>query len=281
MASNDATLTVTLGPGSLSTLPVLTTDALAGGRCVLRSHLTLSRLQQMLTPGLVGRDNLLLADGVDVLENGRAERYFLRADGVTWSKAGSTEDFRDKVLPPDNSFMVESKYAAQAWRHAGSVRTNAFRKNLVRGLQSFASGFPQDLSPVQIGALVNPGAPAATRWTGNNVFAFADQIQVLLGEPRPLELFYLRGNGSTWRPLDRHHRRRKLSDPRRDEPDSHPPRQCRRGVPHSAAVCAVERGVVNLLFVVGARRAGRPWSRGAREAVPPASRRQRTAQRRL
>ena len=157
MASNDATLTVTLGPGSLSTLPVLTTDALAGARCVLRSHLTLSRLQQMLTPGLVGRDNLLLADGVDVLENGRVERYFLRADGVTWSKAGSTGDFRDKVLPPDNSFMLESKYAAQAWRHAGSVRTNPFRKNLVRGLQSFASGFPQDLSPVQIGALVNPG----------------------------------------------------------------------------------------------------------------------------
>ena len=201
MASNDATLTVTLGPGSLSTLPVLTTDALAGARCVLRSHLTLSRLQQMLTPGLVGRDNLLLADGVDVLENGRVERYFLRADGVTWSRAGSTEDFRDKVLPPDNSFMLESKYAAQAWRHAGSVRTNPFRKNLVRGLQSFASGFPQDLSPVEIGALVNPAAPAATRWTGHNVFALADQIHVLLGDPKPWEFFYLRGNGSTWRPL--------------------------------------------------------------------------------
>ena len=201
MASNDATLTVTLGPGSLSTLPVLSADALAGARIVLRSHLTLSRLQQMLSPGLVGRDNPLLADGVDVLENGRIERYFLRADGVTWSRAGSTADFRDKVLPPDGSLMLESKYAAQAWRHAGSVRTNPFRKNLVRGVQSFASGFPQDLSPIQIGAVVNAGAPAATRWTGNNLFAFADQIQVLLGEPRPLEIFYLRGNGSTWRPL--------------------------------------------------------------------------------
>ena len=80
-------------------------------------------------------------------------------------------------------------------------RTNVFRKNLARGLQSFASGFPEDLSPVQIGALVNLGAPEAARWTGNNVFAFADQIQVLLGEPKPLELFYLRGNGTTWRPL--------------------------------------------------------------------------------
>jgi autotransporter-associated beta strand protein len=201
MASNDPTLTVTLGSGSHSTLAMLTTNALAGARCVLRSHLTLSRLQHMLTPGLVGRDSPLLADGVDVLENGRAERYFLRADGVTWSKAGSVGDFRNNVLPPDSSFMVESKYAAQGWRHAGSVRANAFRKNLVKGLQSFSSGFPEDLSPIQIGASVNPAAPAATRWTGHNVFAFADQIHVLLGEPRPLEVFYLRGNGSTWRPL--------------------------------------------------------------------------------
>ena len=208
------------------------------------------------------------------------ERYFLRADGVTWSKAGSTEDFRDKVLPPDSSFMVESKYAAQAWRHAGSVRTNAFRKNLVRGLQSFASGFPQDLSPVQIGAVVNPGAPAATRWTGNNVFAFADQIQVLLGEPRPFEIFYLRGNGSTWRPLvgttDVANApilgATSLILIRRVNADGAfriPLPLCRRaGRRESAIRC-------------GARRAGRPWSRGAREAVPPASRRQRTAQRRL
>ncbi len=201
IAANDSTVTVTLGGRSFSTLRALTDNVLAGSRCVLRSHVTLARLQQMLTPGLVGKDNLLLADGVDVLENGQAERYSLRADGVTWRKAGSTEDFRDKVLPPDGSFAVESKYAAQAWRHAGNVRTNAFRKNLVRGFQSFASGFPQDLSPVQIGAFVNPAAPAGTRWTGNNVILFADQIQVLLGAPRPLEIFYLRGNGSTWRGL--------------------------------------------------------------------------------
>ena len=201
IAANDATITIALGPGSFSTLPMLAADALAGARVVLRSHVTLSRLQQMLTPGLAGRDNPLLADGVSVLENGRTDRYFLRADGVTWSRLGSTEDFRGKVLPPDGSFIVESKYAAPSWRHAGGVRTNAFRKNLVRGLQSFASGFPQDLSPAQIGAAVDAGAPAAARWTGNNLFALADQIHVLLGDPNPWEFYYLRGNGSTWRPL--------------------------------------------------------------------------------
>jgi hypothetical protein len=201
LAANDSTLTLTLGVASFSTLGTLTSNVLAGARCVLRSHVTLARLQQMLTPGLVGRDNFLLADGVEVLENGRAERYFLRPDGITWRKAGSTDDFRDKVLPPDGSFVVESKYAAQMWRHAGIVRTNAFRKNLVRGVQSFASGFPQALSPVQIGAFVDPAAPAGTRWTGSNVFAFADQIQVVLGAPKPFELFYLRGNGASWRTL--------------------------------------------------------------------------------
>jgi autotransporter-associated beta strand protein len=201
VAANDSTLTLTLGAGSFSTLGALTTNVLAGARAVLRSHVTLAHLQRMLTPGLVGRDHLLLADGVEVLENGTTERYFLRADGVTWTRAGSTDDVRDKVLPPDGSFVVESRYAAQIWRHAGNVRTNAFRKNLVRGIQSFASGFPQDLSPVQIGAFVDPAAPEGTRWTGHNVFAFADQIQVVLGGPKPFELFYLRGNGSTWRTL--------------------------------------------------------------------------------
>lgn len=201
IAANDSTLTLMLGAGSLSTRRALASDVLAGARCVLRSHVTLARLQQMLTPGLVGRDHFLFADAVEVLENGRAERYFLRADGVTWTRAGSAEDFRDKVLPPDGSFAVESKYATQVWRHAGHVRTNPFRKNLVRGLQSFASGFPQDLSPLQIGAFVDPAAPAGARWTGSNVFAFADQIQIVLGAPRPFELFYLRGNGLTWRTL--------------------------------------------------------------------------------
>jgi hypothetical protein len=201
IAANDSTLTLTLGAESFSTLPALTIDVLAGARCVLRSHVTLARLQQTFTPGLIGRDNFSLADAVEILENGRAERYFLKADGVTWTRAGSTEDFRDKVLPPDGSFVVESQYAVQVWRHQGNVRTNAFRKNLVRGVQSFASGFPQDLSPVQIGAFVDPTAPEGTRWTGNNVFAFADQIQVGLGTPRPFALFYLRGNGATWRTL--------------------------------------------------------------------------------
>jgi hypothetical protein len=200
MNTSDSTVTLAFGPGSFSTLSTLAADSLAGARCVLRRHVTLARLQELLSPGLTGRDQPLLADAVHTIEGGQFVRYFLRADGVTWSRPGSELDFRDAVLPPDASFLMESKRASQVFRHAGTVRANAFRKNLVRGFQSFASGFPQDLSPVQIGAFVDPAAPPATRWTGNNLFLLADQIQLVLGDP-PYQLYFLRGDGSTWRTL--------------------------------------------------------------------------------
>ena len=201
LESADSTITLDLGAGSFSTLPVLSGNALAGARCHLRRHVTLARLKQMLTPGLSGHDNALRADGVDVLEGGRIVRYTLGGDGATWRRGGSSLDFRGKVLPPDASFVVEARQRPQAWRHAGAVRTNTFRKNLVRGLQPFATGFPVDLSPAQVEAATLPSAPPRTGWTGHNLFLFADQFQLVLGEPRPWELFYLTGNGSKWRAL--------------------------------------------------------------------------------
>jgi hypothetical protein len=201
IASGAAALTLALGPGSDSTLPALSDNALTGARCLLRAHMTLGRLQQLLTPGLSGHASALRADGVQVLEDGQIVRYRLDADGASWRTGGSDDDFRDKVLPPDASFAVQARRAPQLWRHAGAVRTNPFRKNLARGLQSFATGFPQDLSPVQIGAFVDAAAPAGSGWTGRNAFLFADQIQLVLGEPRPWELFYLRSDGFTWRSL--------------------------------------------------------------------------------
>ena len=198
IASADSRVLLLLGPGTSSTLATVTAGALAGARCVLRPHTTLSSLQAMFTPGLVGRDQFLLADGVQVVEDGALHVYYLRADGVTWSRVGAAGDFRHHVLPPDASVLVGIK-AAKAWRHAGNVRTNAFRKNLVVGVQAFATGFPQDLSPAQVGAFVDPGAPPATRWTGHNLFLLADQFHVVFGEPRPFELFFLRADGTTWR----------------------------------------------------------------------------------
>jgi autotransporter-associated beta strand protein len=196
-----ATLVLAFGAGSLSTRSALPGTGIVGTRLVLRPHLTLDGLRSLLTPGLVGDDHFVLADAVQILEDGQFQRYSLRADGVTWSRLGSDEDFRGKVLPPDASFLVESKRRDQVFLRAGNVRTSAFRKNLAPGFQAFATGFPIDLSPVQAHAFVDPAVPAAARWTGNNVFALADQIEVILGDPRPFELYYLRGDGSSWRTL--------------------------------------------------------------------------------
>jgi hypothetical protein len=190
-----------LGSGSLSTRPALAGGALAGARGAIRPHLTLARLQSSFRPGLRGRDLFLLADGVWVFENGDLAFYFLRADGATWNRVGSAGDFRGQVIAPDVSVLVETKSAAQSWVQAGKVRTNPFRKNLVAGFQAFASGFPVDLSPAQLRALVDPAAPAATRWNGSNAALLADQIELLFRPGRPLDVFYLRGDGVTWRAL--------------------------------------------------------------------------------
>jgi hypothetical protein len=201
-ATAGSTLALSLGPSSASTLPALAEGAAVGARCAVRPHLTLARLQGLVSPGLAGRDNPLLADGVVVLEGGELSAYYLRADGATWRRlAGGTAVFRHKVLPPDGSFVMSVKSAAQSWAQPGRVRTNAFRKNLVRGFQSFATGFPVDLSPAQARAFADPAAPPATRWTGNNVFLLADQIELLFRPGRPLDVFFLRGDGRTWRTI--------------------------------------------------------------------------------
>jgi rhamnogalacturonan endolyase len=190
-----------LGPGSLSTRPALAAGTLAGARGAIRPHLTLARLQSSFRPGLRGRDLFLLADGVWVFENGDLAFYFLRGDGATWNRVGSTGDYRGQVIAPDVSVLVETKSAAQSWIQAGKVRTNPFRKNLAAGFQAFASGFPVDLSPAQVRALVDPAAPAGTRWNGSNAALLADQIELLFRPGRPLDVFYLRGDGVTWRAL--------------------------------------------------------------------------------
>jgi hypothetical protein len=201
IASADASVTLLFGPDTYSTLPALAAGALVGARCAVRPHVTLATLQPLLSPGLVGRDHALFADGVRIFEDGQFAFYYLREDGATWSRHDEPGDFRDKVLPPDAGLLLEIKSAAQTWLLAGRVRTNAFRKNLNAGFQSFASGFPIDLSPAEVRAFVDPAAPAGTRWTGSNVFIRADSVQLLFKQRRPLDFYYLRGDGVSWRQL--------------------------------------------------------------------------------
>jgi hypothetical protein len=198
-----STVVLAFGSATFSTVPAVAPSALTGARTVVRPHLTLGRLQGFFRPGLAGHDHSIFADGIRLLEDGETSFFHLAGDGVTWRHRGDDADHRGKVIPPDASFVVEVKSRAQSWTQSGLVRINAFRKNLMPGFQPFASGFPVDLSPVQIGAFVDGSAPPDTRWRGHNVFTFADQIHLVLQPRQLLDFFYLRGDGSTWRSLTR------------------------------------------------------------------------------
>ncbi|MBE2216114.1 MAG: hypothetical protein IAE82_19730 [Opitutaceae bacterium] len=226
IAAAGPSLVLDLGGDTFGTLASLPADALAGARCIVRAHVTLADLPAMFSPALSGdRRHRHWGDSVSLLGSRGFETYFLGEDDASWyseDERGGGEwarrhrawcerkkhrrpptDYRDLVIPPDVSLVVSVNGRTRTWTHEGLVRTNAFRKNLVRGLQAFASGFPVDLSPAQIGAYVDPTQPAATRWTGSNILPFADQIEVLFSGRKPLNLYFLRGDGHSWQALTR------------------------------------------------------------------------------
>jgi len=225
IAAAGPSLVVDLGADTFSTLGSLPPDALTGARCVIRPHMTLAQLPAMFTPALSGeRRHRHASDSVSLLGSRGFETYILGEDGSWYSederhggewgrkhrawcarkKHGTPPtDYRDMVIPPDVCVVVSVNGRGRVWTHEGLVRTSAFRKNLERGVQAFASGFPVDLAPTQIGAYVDPSVPAGNRWVGSNLFPFADQIEVLFSGRKPLDLYFLRGDGRTWQALTR------------------------------------------------------------------------------
>ena len=195
---NSGKVLLDLGNSSNSTSNKLQKNVLAGARAVVRPHVTLAKLGAMFSPALVGHANNAHADGIAVFGDSITEIfYFLRPDG-TWRTWPWSPDESARIIPPDTSVVLMLRSGTKQWTHLGGVRTNVFRKKLRPGLQGFATGFPVDLSPVQIGAFADPQAPSSTRWTGSNIPLFADSLSVYDSEDASFKLHYLRGNGTSW-----------------------------------------------------------------------------------
>jgi len=198
VASADASVTVDLSDTSFSTSHTVGANVLAQARAVVRPHQTLAKLATTFTPALVGNNNAALADGVRLMTPNGIVFYYLRGDGLSWREPGKTTDLRSMVIPPDVSVIVQLRSGAKKWTHTGLVRRNAFRKNLVNGLQGFATGFPIDLSPVQVGAFVDSAQPAGARWTGSDDASAADSFKVFNASISDFDSYSLAGDGATW-----------------------------------------------------------------------------------
>jgi hypothetical protein len=165
----------------------------------IRPHMTLARLQARITPPLVGNNVASQADGVLIFTSTSSVTYFLRSDGVTWRKAGSTTDFSGMIIPPDQSIMLQMRSGAKELRQEGLIRNNSFRMNMRAGVQAAATGFPDSLSPVEFGATTNLLAPQLTTWVGSNQQSLADGILVFDPSKGSFVTYYLRADGITWR----------------------------------------------------------------------------------
>ena len=182
-----------------STMPNMAAGALVGMKVAIRPHMTLARLQARITPALVGNNVAAQADSVLVFTSSSSVTYYLRSDGLTWRKAGSTTDFAGMVIPPNQSVMLQMRSGAKELRQEGMIRGNAFRMNIKAGVQSAATGFPDSLSPVEFGATTNLIAPQLTTWVGNNQQSLADGIMVFDPSKGSFVTYYLRADGITWR----------------------------------------------------------------------------------
>ena len=182
-----------------STVSTLAVGATNGCTFAIRAHVTLAKFQSMMSPALVGNNIASLADSVMVYGAGGFTTYYLRADGITWRKAGSTTDYAGQVISPDQPILVQLRSGAKTITHYGFPRQNDFRVNLPVGTGVAATGFPVDLTPVQFGGLANAGLPVQYSWLGNNIQATADNILVFDPSKSSFTSYYLRSDGLTWR----------------------------------------------------------------------------------
>lgn len=198
IATGNGSVALDLSTPSFSTLGALTADALAGAHGVIRPHVTLAKIATMFSPALVGNNSLGQADSVAVMTNTGIVFYYLRSDNQTWREPGKTTDLRNLVIPPDVSVLVQLRSGAKTFTHSGVVRTNAFRKNLNHGIQGFATGYPVDMSPVQIGAFSDGSLASELRWVGSADTNSADSIKVFDTQLNDFRSYQLAADGVSW-----------------------------------------------------------------------------------
>ena len=168
---------------------------LDGASIALRKHITIEQIQSMSSSPLVGNTTAANADQIQFYDNstGGYTSYFLRGDGVTWRKVGTTTTANKTPIPPGVGVFISKKTGSVNLVATGNVRQNDFSNPYKTGLQLHAPAYPLEISPAGV------GGTSANGWTGNTTAASADQIQVYNTSTGGYDAYFLRGDGTTWR----------------------------------------------------------------------------------
>jgi hypothetical protein len=168
---------------------------LNGATVALRKHVTIEQVQGMASAALVGNNSASSADQIQFYDNATAgyAAYYLRLDGVTWRKVGTTTAANKTPIPSGVGIFILKKTGVATLTAVGNVRLNDFSVPYQVGLQLVAPGVPIDVTPASQGGTVANG------WTGNNSASLADQIQVYNPDTSGYDAYFLRADGTTWR----------------------------------------------------------------------------------
>jgi hypothetical protein len=168
---------------------------LNGSTGALRKLVTIEQVQGMASSALVGNNTAGSADQIQFYDNATAgyAAYYLRVDGTTWRKVGTTTTANKTPIPSGVGVFISKKTGAATLTAVGNVRLNDFSVPYQVGLQLAAPGIPINVTPGSQGGTVANG------WTGNNTAGSADQIQVYNPDISGYDSYYLRADGITWR----------------------------------------------------------------------------------
>lgn len=169
--------------------------ALDNAAVTLRQHITIERVQSYVASPLVGNNSASRADQISFYDNSANGylSYYLRGDGTTWRRVGTTQSANKKCIPPGVGVFIEKKSSSAQLVEVGAVRLNDCAISYATGDQLVAPVFPVAISPSSLGATSLNG------WTGSNSQSNADRISVYNPSIGGYDTYYLRADGSTWR----------------------------------------------------------------------------------
>jgi hypothetical protein len=158
-----------------STLPA----GLVGSRAAIRSHWTLSDLLPPAT--LTAGTNRESADGAlffDRLTNRYLPLWLKAGEAARWTDTEDNSAGHHRI-PAGSGLLLHLRHSPHSFIWTGEVRAHAFRLALLPGSQLIASGYPNAVSPADLGLL--PASPLIAA----DQPSLADNLKLWLGDSQP------------------------------------------------------------------------------------------------